>query len=130
MSLILGAIANENRINAVSVPADSSILINHYVYSAAKAGQIFTNVKWTPYDPYIGLSFESAPHRRHSLSLVGQVGAFYEGKAKVTFDSNGAIKANQASFIRYYNTLERQLTVELAPVQVYPVIQLGLRLRM
>ena len=38
--------------------------------------------------------------------------------------------ANQAKFQKYYDDERRQLTAQLAPVQIYPVIQVGLRVRL
>jgi hypothetical protein len=124
-----GAIANQNRISAVSVPTASSVVIGGVTYSAARAGEIFTDVNWNHVAPYVGFGFGQSNARRR-WSLVAEFGAYYEGRAKVAFDSNGAIKANQASFAAYYANLEGQLSRELSPVEVWPTAQLGIRLRM
>ncbi len=129
LHLSAGAVLNGNHIAAVSVPADSSIVINNYVYSAAAAGQIFTDVSWMPVSPYVGFGFAPRSTDRRRVGFVGQFGVYYQGRANVRFDSNGIIKANESNFIRYYNTLRDQLAQELSPVQIFPVIQLGIRLR-
>ena len=129
LHLSAGAVFNGNHIAAVSVPADSSIVLNGSVYSAAQAGQIFTDVKWMPVSPYVGFGFAPRLTDRRRVGFVGQFGAYYQGRANVTFDSNGIIKANESNFIRYYNTLRDQLAQELSPVQVFPVVQLGIRFK-
>ncbi len=130
LHLTAGALLNRNTISAVSVAADSSVIINHYAYSAANAGQIFTFVKWMPVAPYVGFGFGPRIGDRRRVAFVAEVGAYYEGPAAVTFDSNGAIRANAALFAPYFTNLENQLSRELSPVEVYPVCQFALRLRM
>jgi hypothetical protein len=125
-----GAVMNQNGIAAVSVPADSSILINHYVYSAAQAGVIFTNVKWIPVSPCAGFGFGPRLSDRRCVALVAQVGAYYESRANVSFAANGVIEKNEKHFANYFDTLRGRLARELSPVEIYPVVELGLRLRM
>ncbi len=125
----LGIVANQNQIDAVSVPTASSVVIGGKTYSAARAGEIFTNVNWNPVAPYVGFGFGQMNARRR-WSLVAEFGAYYEGRASVAFDSNGAIKANQASFEPYYRNLEGQLSRELSPVEIWPTAQIGIRMRM
>ena len=130
LHVTFGAVLNQNHIAAVSVPADSSILINHFVYSAAQAGEVFTDVKWMPVSPYLGFGFGPRSSDRRRLALVAEIGAYYEGRANVTFAANGVIEKNEKHFATYFDTLRGQLATELSPVEVYPVLQIGVRLRM
>ena len=124
-----GLVVNLNAIDAVSVPADQSITIGGVVYPQNTAGGIFTRIRWNRVAPYLGIALgTTAPSRRPAL--FAEIGAYYQGPAQVAFDATGAILANQAKFQKYYDDERRQLTSELAPFQLYPVVQLGLRVRM
>jgi len=127
-ALVGGAILNLNSIDAVSVPSDQSLTIGGVVYPQNTAGVILTHIRWNRVAPYLGISI-SPPAPAGRLALFAQVGAYYQGKARVAFDATGAILANQTTFQNYYNNERAQLTAELAPFQFYPVVQLGVRLR-
>ena len=128
LSLVGGALLNLNTIDAVSVPADQSITIGGVVYPENTAGVIFTHIRWNPVAPYVGISLTPAQPAAHASFFV-QLGAYYQGKARVTFDATGAILANQTTFQPYYDNERAQLTSELGPFQFYPVVQLGMRFR-
>lgn len=125
---VVGVVDNLNHISAVSVPADQSITIAGVVYPQANAGVIMTEIGWARIAPYLGIAF--APRSPRRLAFVGEIGGIIQGHANVDFSATGAILANQAKFQPYYDDERRQLTAELAPVQIYPVIQAGLRLRL
>lgn len=128
LSLVFGVVDNLNHISAVSVPADQSITIDGVVYPQADAGVITTEIAWARIAPYVGIAF--GPRHPRRLAFIGEVGGIFQGRANVNFSATGAILANQAKFQAYYDDERRQLTAELAPVQIYPVIQAGLRLRL
>jgi hypothetical protein len=123
-----GLIYNLNRIGGVSVPTDSSVVIGGTTFSQKDAGQIFTVVRWPALAPYLGVGFVSTSNRRKGIVLFGEAGAYYEGRARVEFSATGAIAANVLKFQPYFDEGRRQLTTELAPVAVYPVVQVGLRI--
>jgi hypothetical protein len=127
-SIVGGVVDNLNHISAVSVPSDQSITIGGVVFPQATAGVIFTEIGWNHISPYIGFAY--APKTGARTSLYAEAGAYYQGKAHVDFNATGAILANQAKFQKYYDDERRQLTAQLAPVQLYPVIQLGVRVRL
>lgn len=121
-----GLIYNLNRVNAVSVPADSSIVIAGISYNQADAGKIVTTVRWPALAPYLGLGYHSRAHA-HRPMLVVEAGTYYEGRARVEFQTTGAIAANEPRFKNYFDEGRRQLTTDFAPVTFYPVMQLGVR---
>lgn len=122
--LVGGVYLNNNSIHAVSVPIDSSVVINGATYTQQGAGMVYTDVHWNRVAPYLGFRF--APRALHGAYL--EAGGFYQGRARVNFSATGAIAANQSSFQPYYDEETRQLRAELAPVQVYPVFQVGIPL--
>jgi hypothetical protein len=127
-SVVGGIVANLNHISAVSVPSDQSITISGVVFPQDTAGVVFTEIGWNRVSPYIGFAY--APKTSARTSLYAEAGAYYQGQAHVEFNATGAILANQAKFQKYYDDERRQLTAQLAPVQIYPVIQVGMRVRL
>jgi hypothetical protein len=123
-----GLVYNLNQINGTSVPTGSSVVIDGVVYPQASAGVIYTVVRWPAIAPYLGIGFGPPIHGRRHAGLFGDAGLYYQGPARVEFSATGAILANYAKFQPYFDEGRRQLTTGLAPVEVYPVIRLGLRI--
>lgn len=122
-----GLIYNLNRIDGTSVPTDSSVVIDGVTYSQKNAGEIFTVVRWPALAPYLGIGFGPRLSEHRRVAFFGDAGAYYEGRARVAFSATGAIAANYNNFQSYFDEGRRQLTAELAPVTVYPVVQIGVR---
>ena len=124
LGVVGGVVLNNTSIHAISVPTDSTVTINGATYSQAGAGVIFTDVHWSKLAPYLGIRI--APPSLHGAAL--ELGGYYQGAARVDFSATGAIAANQSSFQPYYDDEARQLRTALAPVKVYPVVQLSIPL--
>jgi hypothetical protein len=123
-----GLVYNLNSVNGTSIPTNSSVVIDGVSYSQKDAGEIFTHVRWPALAPYIGIGFGPRPHALRRPALFGEAGLYYQGRARAEFSASGAIEANYTTFKPYFDEGRRQLQAELAPVQLYPVIQVGLRL--
>ena len=121
-----GLVSNSNRIDGTSIPTDSSVVIDGTSYSQANAGEIFTVVRWPAIAPYLGFGFGPRGKGRRA-GLFGDAGLYYQGRARVEFSATGAIAANYTKFQPYFDEGRRQLTTDLAPLVVYPVIQVGMR---
>lgn len=124
LGIVGGVFLNGNGVHAVSVPTDSTVTIGGTTYTQAGAGVIYTDVSWNRIAPYLGVRL--APTSLHGAFL--EVGGYYQGAANVTFSATGAIAANQSKFQPYYDSETAQLRRELAPVQVYPVVTVGIPL--
>jgi hypothetical protein len=121
LGIVGGFYNNGNGIRAVSIPTDSTVTIKGTTYSQADAGKIFTDVRWNRFAPYLGVRI--APSKLGGAFL--EMGGYYQGASQVQFSATGAIAANQSSFQPYYDDETRQLRGALAPVRVYPVVQIG-----
>lgn len=128
VALVAGVVLNLNAIDAVSLPSDQSVTIGGVVFPESTAGVIFTHIRWNPVAPFLGITLTPTRPAAHP-TFFAQIGAYYQGKARVAFDATGAILANQATFQPYYDNERAQLTSELGPFQLYPVVQLGMRFR-
>ena len=124
-----GALLNENTIHGVSVPLGSSITINGTTYAQSVAGNVIIDAMWNRVAPYFGIGWGGA-HQKHRLSVVGDLGVTYQGKVNIALTAPGAIEANESQFQAYFDQEKRQLTSELAPLQLYPVAQVELRYRL
>jgi len=125
-----GLIYNQNRGDGTSVPQNSSVIIDGVSYSQRDAGVIYTTVTWPALAPYLGIGFGPRARDRRRFAMFGEAGAYYQGPAHVAFSATGAIEANYTKFQPYFDEGKRQLTTLLAPVQVYPVLQIGVRYRL
>ena len=122
-----GAIYNLNSVSGTSIPTNTTVIISGISYSQANAGLIFTTVRWPALAPYLGVGFAS-PNRARRIGFFGEAGVYYQGRPRVEFSSTGAIEANVAKFQPYFDEGRRQLTTELEPAQLFPVIQVGTRI--
>jgi hypothetical protein len=123
-----GLVYNLNRISGTSIPTNSTVIIGGNAFSQKDAGEIFTVVRWPAIAPYLGIGFGPRAKGPRRSALFGDAGFYYQGRARVEFSATGAIAANYTKFQPYFDEGRRQLTTELAPVQVYPVLQLGVRI--
>ena len=124
-----GAMLNENTIHGVSIPLGSSITINGTTYAQSVAGNVIIDAMWNRIAPYFGIGWGST-HAKHRLSVAGDLGVTYQGRVNVNLTATGAIEANESQFQAYFDEEKRQLTSELAPLQLYPVAQIELRYRL
>ncbi len=122
-----GAIYNLNTVSGTSIPTNTTVVIGGASFSQADAGVIFTTVRWPALAPYLGIGF-APPHGPHRIGFFADAGVYYQGRPRVEFSATGAIEANVAKFQPYFDEGRRQLTTELAPAQVYPVVQIGARI--
>jgi hypothetical protein len=126
--LSAGLVYNLNSVNGTSIPTNSSVVIDGVSYSQKDAGEIFTVVRWPALAPYIGIGFGPRPHGPRRPAFFGDAGLYYQGRARAEFSASGAIQANYTKFQPYFDEGRRQLQAELAPLELYPVIQVGMRI--
>lgn len=121
-----GLVYNGSRFDAVGVPgANRSFNFNGNTYSSADLGRVEGEVTFRRAAPYVGIGWGNALSADKRWNFSTDVGAFYQGKAKVKLVAVGC-STSKLLCDRLANDVaveELRLQEEASDYKVYPVLR-------
>jgi hypothetical protein len=121
-----GLVYNGTRFKAVGVPtASRSFTFNGNTYSTTDIGRLEGDVTFRRAAPYIGIGWGNALSPNKRWNFAADLGAFYQGKAKVNLIPYGCTTSNAVcgKLARDVAVEEVRLQDEAADFKVYPVLR-------
>lgn len=124
-----GAIVNGNAVTAVS-SEDAVYTINGVQYPVGLVGRLRGRVDTNDVAPYLGIGWGNAVAPGGPWRFALDVGAFYQGKPKVSLTAHPIIPVLlPARFERDLEAERQKVEDDLSGYTVYPVIALGVSYR-
>ncbi|WP_288381572.1 hypothetical protein [uncultured Massilia sp.] len=121
-----GLVYNGNKVTAQGKPnAGGSFTLNGNTYTAAQVGTLNGEITFRRAAPYLGIGWGNALTPNKRLNFLADVGAVYQGKARVKLVSLGCTFSNTVC-----GNVARDVAIERADLQknaddfkVYPVLR-------
>ena len=127
-----GVFYNDTHFDAVAAPDQlGTFRLNGRPYNAADVGLLVGKVDFRKAAPYIGIGWGNALSTERGLSFGGDLGAFYQGKARVSLRSvNCTVQSALCNQLASDVAVEEaRLADEASDYKVYPVLRASLSYR-
>ena len=127
-----GVVYNGSRFDAVAEPGGlGGFTLNGTRYSAADVGILVGKVEFRKAAPYLGIGWGNVLTSERGWSFGGDLGAFYQGKAKVSMRSErcAALSALCQRLAQDVAAEQARLAGDVSDYKVYPVIRASLSYR-
>jgi len=127
-----GVFYNDTRFDALATPdLNGTFRINERLYNAADVGVLVGKVDFRKAAPYIGIGWGNALSTERGWSFGGDLGAFYQGKARVSLRSvNCTVQSALCNQLASDVAVEEaRLADEASDYKVYPVLRASLSYR-
>ena len=127
-----GVVYNGSRFDAVAEPGGpGGFTLNGTRYSAADVGILVGKVDFRKAAPYLGIGWGNVLTTERGWSFGGDLGAFYQGKAKVHLRSEkcGLLSALCQRLAQDVAAEQARLAGDVSDNKVYPVIRASLSYR-
>ena len=121
-----GVLYNGTRFSATGKPAvNGSFSFNGTTYSSTDIGTLEGDVTFRRAAPYIGIGWGNALNPDKRLNFSADIGAFYQGKARVNLIPRGCTTNNTVcgQLARDVAVEELRLSSEASDYKVYPVLR-------
>lgn len=114
-----GAALNNNKPNAVAVPTINKV-IGGDVYNKDNLGNMSVDLSFNKINPYLGIGFGNPVGEGSPLTVMFDIGAYYQGSPKVDLKADGLLAPSASP--------EQEKIVEnnIKWFQFFPVISVGL----
>jgi len=123
-----GLFLNRNQLSGRAVPT-GSYTINGTEYSGPAVGALSMDLGFSDVAPYLGLGWGNAVGRGSRFGLVFDMGVLFQGSPKARLAASGPL-ANDATLKSDLAEEEVKLNDTLGALKLYPVISLGVRVRL
>ena len=130
--LTAGVFYNDTRFDAVASPDGlGTFRLNGRPYNAADVGLLVGKVDFRKAAPYIGIGWGNALGAERGWSFGGDLGAFYQGKARVSLRSvNCTVQSDLCNRLASDVAVEEaRLADDASDYKVYPVLRASLSYR-
>ncbi|MEN3277819.1 MAG: hypothetical protein V7631_3609 [Massilia sp.] len=127
-----GVFYNDTRFDAIAEPAQvGSFTLNNTRYNAADVGILVGKVDFRKAAPYLGIGWGNALSSERGWSLGADIGAFYQGEARVTLRSVGCsvLSALCQRLAQDVAAEQARLAGDVSDYKVYPVLRASLSYR-
>jgi len=127
-----GVFYNDTRFDALATPdLNGTFRLNERLYNAADVGVLVGKVDFRKAAPYIGIGWGNALSSERGWSFGGDLGAFYQGKARVSLRSvNCTVQSALCNQLASDVAVEEaRLADEASDYKVYPVLRASLSYR-
>ena len=127
-----GVFYNDTRFDALATPdLNGTFRLNERLYNAADVGVLVGKVDFRKAAPYIGIGWGNALATERGWSFGGDLGAFYQGKARVSLRSvNCTVQSALCNQLASDVAVEEaRLADEASDYKVYPVLRASLSYR-
>ena len=127
-----GVFFNDSRFDALATPdLNGTFRLNERVYTAAEVGVLVGKVDFRKAAPYLGIGWGNALATERGWSFGGDLGAFYQGKARVSLRSvNCTVQSALCNQLAGDVAVEEaRLADEASDYKVYPVLRASLSYR-
>lgn len=127
-----GVFYNDTRFDALATPdLNGTFTLNGRPYTAADVGVLVGKVDFRKAAPYIGIGWGNALATERGWSFGGDLGAFYQGKARVSLRSvNCTVQTALCNQLAGDVAVEEaRLADEASDYKVYPVLRASLSYR-
>lgn len=127
-----GVLYNGSRFDAVAEPGGlGSFTLNGTRYSAAEVGILVGKVDFRKAAPYVGIGWGNVLSTERGWSWGGDLGAFYQGKARVSLRSANcaALSALCQRLAQDVAAEQARLAGDVSDYKVYPVVRASLSYR-
>jgi len=127
-----GVFFNDSRFDALATPdLNGTFRLNERVYTAAEVGVLVGKVDFRKAAPYLGIGWGNALATERGWSFGGDLGAFYQGKARVSLRSvNCTVQSALCNQLASDVAVEEaRLADEASDYKVYPVLRASLSYR-
>ena len=124
-----GVLYNGTRFDAVAEAGGlGSFNLNGTRYNAADVGILVGKVDFRRFAPYLGIGWGNASRTERGWSFGGDLGAFYQGSARVSLRSANCTVANALCerLARDVAVEQVRLAREVSDYKVYPVLRASL----
>jgi hypothetical protein len=127
-----GAIYNGNRFAFKALGnGTSSIKVNGTTYNVMQVGAVYGDVTFRKAAPYLGIGWGNAMATAHQWNFSADLGAFYQGKGKVTLVNKGcsATAPVCAALANDLQAEKARFEDDLDSYKFYPVVRVGVSYR-
>lgn len=127
-----GVFYNDTRFDALATPDLNGVFrLNGRQYTAADVGVLVGKVDFRKAAPYIGIGWGNPLSTERGWSFGGDLGAFYQGKARVSLRSvNCTVQSELCNRLASDVAVEEaRLADEASDYKVYPVLRASLSYR-
>jgi len=130
--LTAGVVYNNTRFDATAAPDQlGTFRLNGSQYSAADVGILVGKVDFRKAAPYLGIGWGNALTSERGWSFGGDIGAFYQGEARVSLRSVNCTVASVLCerLARDVAAEQARLAGDASDYKVYPVLRASLAYR-
>ncbi|MFC0254041.1 hypothetical protein [Massilia consociata] len=126
--LTAGLIYNGTRFDARGQPAGGRFTFNGNTYSAAEVGTLNGSVRFRRAAPYFGIGWGNALSPDKRWQFNADIGAFYQGKARVRLAALGCTVSSAAcdALARDLAVEELRLQDDVSDYRLFPVLRASL----
>jgi hypothetical protein len=119
---------DNNRIEALSDPSQSSFVYNGSTIDGSLFGPIALQIHWNPIAPYLGLGLQAQPKSSSDATRRPRldVGAIFQGPLHVDVQPSGLVAANPQLFGPYIQAFTAAVPSHVPALRIYPVLRVSM----